>query len=176
LFTEDDSPGEDFLADVVQKWEQAADGFKSPGLRVVKFRLAMVLSGSGGALKELARPVRWGVGSPLGTGRQIISWIHIDDLCELFAWAVQDESVKGIYNAVAPEVVTNREFTVALGQQLHRPLWLPPLPGVVLRLMLGEMSDMVIKGSRVSCEKVMRQGFQFRFPRLQEALGNLLPR
>jgi uncharacterized protein (TIGR01777 family) len=176
LFKEEDAPGSDFLAGIVQKWEQAADGFESPGLRLVKFRFGIVLSEKGGALRELVWPVRWGVGAPLGTGRQIMSWIHIDDLCELFAWAAEDESVKGTFNAVAPEPVTNHAFNLALGQQLRRPLWLPPIPGVVLRLLLGEMAVMVIKGSNVSCEKVIRQGFEFRFPRLHEALCDLLPR
>lgn len=175
LFKEEDAPGTDFLARVVERWEQAAEGLESAGLRLVKVRTGIVLSEKGGALKEMAVPVKWMVGSPLGTGRQIVSWIHIDDLCELFAWAVEINFVTGALNAVAPQPVTNREFTQALGHQLHRPLWLPPVPGVILRLLLGEMADMVINGSRISCEKAVGMGFQFRFPRLQDALRDLLP-
>lgn len=173
-FNEDDRPGEDFLASVVVKWERAADGLEAPGLRLVKIRTGIVLSDRGGALKEMLWPVRWGVGAPLGNGRQVMSWIHIDDLCELIAWVVRTDSIRGPLNAVAPNPVTNREFTFALARQLKRPLWLPGVPAVVLRLMLGQMADMVLYGSRISCEKIAQQGFQFRFPYLAQALENLL--
>lgn len=174
LLTEESRSGTDYLAQVVHEWEQQVDRIASLGIRVVKIRIGIVLSEKGGALKEMATPVRWGVGSPLGTGRQVVSWIHLDDLCEIFVRAIEDNGLVGVYNAVAPHPVTNREMTRAMARVLKRPLWLPPVPGFVLRMLVGEMADLVVNGSLISSKKIVDAGFVFKFPGLEGALQDLL--
>lgn len=174
LLTEESEPGKDFLASVVVAWEKEVDQITSLGIRVAKIRTGIVLSERGGALKEMANPIRWGVGSPLGTGRQMLSWIHLDDLCNLFIKTVEDESMKGAYNGVSPHAVTNREITKAIAKVLKRPLWLPPVPGFILRLILGGMAEVVVNGSHVSSAKIQKAGFNFQFPELESALKDLL--
>lgn len=170
-FTEDSEPGTDFLAEVVTAWEQEADQLQNA--RLVKVRIGVVLGKDAGALPEIARPVRFGVGAPLGTGDQCISWIHLDDLCDIFIRSVEDETLQGAYNATAG-VVTNRELTKAIAQTLGKPLWLPAVPGFILRLFLGEMATIVLEGSNVTSDKIRQAGFSFTFDTLDKALGNLL--
>lgn len=172
-FVETDGPGSDFLASVVVQWEKEMEKLQLPGIRLVIIRIGIVLSPRGGALKEMMTPVKWGVGAPLGNGKQVMSWIHIDDLCELFSWAIGNKGLHGTFNAVAPNPISNREFTRALGRHLHRPVWLPAIPGFVLRLMLGEMADLVRYGSRVSSEAAVKNGFRFRYEYLNDALLGL---
>jgi uncharacterized protein (TIGR01777 family) len=174
LLTEASKPGTDFLSKVVIRWENEVDSISTLGIRVARIRIGIVLSDKGGALKEMARPVRWGVGSPLGTGKQIVSWIHLDDLCGMFIKAVEDVTMSGAYNAVAPYPVTNREMTNAIANVLHRSLWLPPVPGFVLSMLVGEMAEIVLNGSNVSSERIQKTGFKFQFPQLTEALKDLL--
>ena len=174
LLTEEYPAGKDFLADVTRQWEEEIDRIATLGIRVVKLRIGIVLSDKGGALVELARTVRWSVGSPLGSGDQHISWIHIDDVCAMFVRAVDDESMHGPYNATGPYAVTNRELTKAIARALHRPMFLPAVPAFVLRLVLGEMADIVLRGSRVSSGKMQDEGFLFRFDTLEKAVGDLL--
>lgn len=173
-FTEDSKSGNDFLARVVRNWEAEVDRIKNK--RVVKLRTGIVLSEKGGALKEMMNPIRWGVGAPLGTGEQYMSWIHIDDLCRMFIKAVEDNSMHGVYNASGPSAVTNLELTRAIARTLNKPLWLPAVPSFILKIMLGEMSEMVLKGSIVSSRKIQDAGFQFQYPELNLALENLLIR
>lgn len=173
-FTEESSPGRDFLASVVVRWEQETERFRELGCRVVKPRIGVVLSREGGALKEIVRPIRWGVGAALGDGTQWMSWIHIDDLCALIAYALENPQVQGVYNAVSPQPITNLELTREIASQLNRKIILPPVPSFVLRAMLGEMADLVTKGSKVSGARITQAGFQFTFPRLPEALAHLL--
>jgi uncharacterized protein len=170
-FTEVSQPGEGFLADVVSAWEHEADQLKDK--RLVKIRIGVVFSKNDGALKEIAKPVRWGVGAPLGSGEQYVSWIHLDDLCAIFIKAVEDESLNGGYNATAGSV-TNRELTKAIAKTLHKPLWLPSVPGFALKLVLGEMADLVLYGSNVSSNKIKQAGFTFKYNTLEKALNNLL--
>jgi len=176
VFTESDGPGNDFLASVVAAWEEETSRFESLGLRVVKLRVGIVLSNSGGALKEIARPVRWFVGAPLGTGQQLISWIHVDDVCRLFAEAIENISMQGVYNGTAPNPVTNRVLTESIARAMNRKIWLPPIPGFMLYFILGELADAVLKGSLVSSQKIQKTGFTFRFPGLGSALNDLLKR
>ena len=171
LFTEQSKPGTDFMADVVTAWEHEADQLK--GKRLVKIRTGVVLSKNDGALKEIARPVRFGFGAPLGTGEQYVSWIHIDDICAMFITSVEDESMQGAYNGVTG-AVTNRELTRAIAKVLHKPLWLPAVPAFALRLFLGEMSYLVLYGSNVSSSKIRETGFTFGFNNLNDALNDLL--
>lgn len=173
-FREGDKPGEDFLASVVRKWESEVDQIMSLGLRVVKVRVGIVLSRDEGALKEMARPVRFYVGAPLGSGEQKLSWIHVDDVCRVFELAIENESVEGPLNAVGPQPVSNRKLTQAIARTLNRPLILPPIPAPVLKWLLGEMSDLALKGSSVSNEKLIRSGFEYKFPTLEGALRDLL--
>lgn len=172
-FTEASAGGEGFLADVVKAWEREAEQLKDK--RLVMIRTGVVLSKNDGALKEIARPVRLGVGAALGTGNQYVSWIHLDDLCDIFIKAVEDENMHGPYNATAG-AVTNHELTKAIAKTLHRPLWLPGAPGFALRMFLGEMADLVLYGSKVTSNKIRKAGFSFKFDTLEKALNNLLAR
>jgi uncharacterized protein len=174
LFTEDDNRGTDFLANVVYHWENAVDQISTLGIRVVKIRTGIVLSEQGGALKELIKPVKFYVGAPLGSGEQVMSWIHLDDLCRIFIKAVEDETLQGAYNGVAPNPVTNKEFTRSLGKVLHKPIILPGVPSFALKFLLGEMAGMVLKGAKISSAKIQKAGFQFKFSNLENALSDLL--
>ncbi|MBX2968789.1 MAG: TIGR01777 family oxidoreductase [Cyclobacteriaceae bacterium] len=174
VFAEDSKPGSDFLASVVNDWETEINHIQELNIRTAKIRIGIVLSEKGGALKEMANPVRWGVGAPLGSGQQYMSWIHIDDLCRMFVYAMKKEHLQGAYNGVGPLWVSNKELTKAIAKALKKPLWLPPVPGFVLKLMLGEMADLVLKGSKVSGEKIAQAGFTYHYPDLDGALTNLL--
>lgn len=176
VFTEESKAGNDFLADVTKRWEKETDAFLELGIRVVKIRIGIVLSKHGGALEEIARPVKYFVGAPLGSGDQFMSWIHIDDLCYLFAKAIEDPAMHGAYNGVSPYPLTNRELTKAIAKAFGRPLLLPPIPSFVLKLILGEMSDLVLQGNKVSAARVIQAGYEFRFPDIHQALRDLLRR
>ena len=174
VVTEEGKPGEDFLSKVVMAWEHAVDDIASLGIRVSKIRIGIVLSEKGGALKEMAAPIKWGVGSPLGTGKQVVSWIHLDDLCYMFLKVIEDTSMSGAYNGVSVQPVTNVIMTKSIAKILKCPLWLPSVPTFVLKLILGEMADIVVNGRNVSSEKIQRTGFKFRFSNLEDALRDLL--
>ena len=175
-FTESDPAGNDFLAETCKEWEQAADKFKELHIRTVKLRTGVVLTKHGGALSRMTTPVTMGLGSALGSGKQYLPWIHIDDLCEIYIKAIEDINMEGAYNAVAPEQVTNREFTRTLAVALAKPFWLPNVPAPFLKLLFGEMADILLKGSRISSDKITTDGFVFRFAFLKEALNELLPK
>ena len=166
--------GDDFLATVTKEWEAAIDEIAQTGLRTVKLRIGIVLSEKGGALKEMAKPIRWGIGAPLGRGDQFMSWIHLDDLCQMFIFAMENDNLKGIYNAVGPHPDTNKLITKTLATVLKKPLILPNVPGFVLKIVLGEMASMVLGGSKVSAEKISETGFEFKFPELKTAVADLL--
>jgi len=173
IYAEESKPGTDFLAQVTKQWEDEVDKIASLGIRVVKLRIGIVLSNEGGALVEMSRPVRYGIGAPLGTGKQYVSWIHIDDLCRMFMQAVEDDRLEGAYNAVC-SWVTNKDLTEAIANVLKRPLWLPPVPVFVMRIIVGEMAMIVVNGSKVSSEKIRASGFHFQYPELTGALKDLL--
>jgi uncharacterized protein (TIGR01777 family) len=173
IFTETDAPASDFLGTVCQKWEEAADQFTSINIRTVKIRTATVLSSNDGALGKMLGPVKKGFGAALGNGDQYLPWIHIDDLCDIYIKAIEDETMRGAYNAVAPEHKTNKEFMRELAKTFNKPFWFPKAPSFVLKMMLGEMSDLVLKGSRVSSEKIIAKGFKYKFPLLSPALKDL---
>ena len=171
-FVEESNPGNDFLAQVVKTWEGEVDNIQNK--RVVKLRIGIVLSEKGGALKEMMLPIRWGLGTPLGTGKQYISWIHLDDLCRMFVKAVENSSMNGVYNATGPYAVTNFELTRAIAKALHKPLWLPSTPAFVLSILVGEIADIVVNGSVVSSKKIQQTGFEFLHQTLDKALKDLL--
>jgi uncharacterized protein (TIGR01777 family) len=174
IFREADPPGTDFLAQVTKQWEAEADTLTSLGLRVVKMRLGVVLAKNGGALKPIASTVKRYVGAPLGSGNQFISWIHLDDVCGMFIKAIADGKINGPVNAVAPEPVTNKQLTKMIASKLHKPMVLPAVPAFVLRLALGEMADIVLEGAKVSPEKILQIGYEYKFRTLEEALTDLL--
>lgn len=174
-FTEADPAGKGFLATVCEQWEKAADRFKDAGIRTVKIRTGIVLASEGGILPQMSTPVRMGLGTPLGNGKQSIPWIHIQDLCRIYLRAIQDKSWSGAYNAVAPEVMTNRTFTKALAAFFHKPYWPVPIPGFTLKWVLGERSELLLKGSKVTSTRLAESSFHFEFPELIAALTNLHP-
>lgn len=173
--TEQTPEGTGFLAAVSGEWERAADEIAKLGIRTVKLRTGVVLSADGGALKTIAMPARFGVGAPLGTGKQWMSWIHLDDICRLHIAALENESWHGVYNAVTEEPVRNTTLTKAICRQLHRPQWLPPVPAFLLKLALGEMAGMVLGSNRVINQRIAEEtDFQYKFPELEAALSDTL--
>lgn len=171
---EDSRHGDDFLAEVCQKWEAEVDKIAETDLRTVKIRVGIVLSSEAGALYEIAKPVRMYAGAPLGSGKQYMSWIHIDDICRMFIHAIENEQLEGAYNGTAPTPVTNAALTKITADVLEKPLLLPNVPKIALEMMFGEMAEIVLKGSKVSCKKIMDSGFEFHFPTAQEAVQDLL--
>lgn len=170
IVTEESAYAHGFLSEVAQAWEKAAWQMHELNIRTAIFRIGLVLSDQGGALPQMARPVKFLAGSPLGSGKQFMSWIHIDDLCRLFIKALEEPQFTGVYNAVAPNPVTNEEFTKALAEVMHRPLMMPKIPAFGLKLVLGEMSEVVLDSSRVSSAKVQNTGFSFEYNFIDEAL------
>jgi uncharacterized protein len=171
---DEDAPlGDDFLAETCIAWEREAMLAAALGARVVLMRTGVVLDAHGGALAKMLPPFKLGVGGPVAGGSQYVSWIHLDDLAGLFRAAIADERWSGPVNATAPEPVSNRELSKALGRALHRPAALP-VPGVALRLLYGEMAEIVTTGQRVLPAKALVLGYEFRHPHLQEALQSAL--
>lgn len=173
-FLETDPPGQDFMARVTAAWEKEIDKINGTGLRVVKIRTGVVLSRNGGALEKLAMPVRFFVGAPLGSGQQVVNWIHIDDLCRFYMNAVEESTIHGAYNAVTPHPVTNQVLTEEIARALKRPLWLPSVPAFMVKLMAGEVAQVVLEGGPISSEKIQSTGFKFRFTTIREAVRDLL--
>jgi len=173
VFYESAMAHDDFLGQTCLRWEESADQFMNLGIRTVKIRAGIVLSRQVGALSRLSLPIRLGVGAPIGTGRQYMPWIHMEDLCGIFIHALENPQLKGAYNAVAPEHSTNREFTARVARELRRPLWFPRIPAWFMKLLFGEMSVMLLEGSRVSSEKIREAGYEFQFPELTPALKQL---
>lgn len=174
LLHEDSPAGNDFLAEVTSKWEEASQEIEKQGIRTVKIRVGVVLSPHSGALTKLLQPVRLGLGAPLGSGDQYMSWIHIDDIARIFVKALEDETMQGVYNGVAPMPVTNAEMTKKLASVVHRPAFLPNVPAFILKMMLGEMASIVLEGNKVACDKIVNAGFEFQHPDLTNALKDLL--
>ncbi|MCC5943593.1 MAG: TIGR01777 family oxidoreductase [Bernardetiaceae bacterium] len=171
--TEADLPGQDFLARVTQKWEDAAEEAKEV-TRTVKLRVGIVLSDKGGALLQIAKPIKFYAGAALASGKQYLSWIHIDDLARMFLYAIENENMSGTFNAVAPNPVTNSTITRMIADVLDKKLILPNVPAPVLYLALGEQANLVIGGLRVSCEKIKEAGFEFAYSDAQDAIRDLL--
>ena len=176
IFKEKNKAANDFVGKTCFLWEQASEQFEELGIRTVRLRIGIVLMEDAGALEQMAKPVRMGLGAVLGSGRQYLPWIHWKDLVSLFSKAMTDSRMKGPYNAVAPSFVTNEEFTRALGRVLGKPIWLPKAPGFVLKAILGERASLLLQGSRISAEKVIDSGFKFEYPELEPALKDLLER
>jgi uncharacterized protein (TIGR01777 family) len=168
IYTETDKAGNDFLGDVCQQWEQAAQQFSALNIPVTILRTGIVLSKKGGALEKMRTPII----SPLGSGKQYLSWIHIDDLCELYIQTIEKNMI-GIFNAVAPEYHTSKSFSKILAKNIKRPFLPIAVPGFLLKLVFGELAVILLKGSRLSPKKAETTGFQFKFETLSAALSNL---
>jgi hypothetical protein len=162
-------PGGDFLAEAVKVWEAEAAAAEKLGLRVVLVRTGVVLDRAGGALAKMLPPFRAGIGGPVAGGRQYLPWIHLDDLVGIYLAALDDPAWSGPINASAPEPVTNREFSKALGRALHRPAF-APVPAFALRILYGEMADIITTGQRAIPKRATELGYAFRHPDLDEAL------
>ena len=162
-----------FLGEVVSVWEDAVDGFSELDIAVSKVRIGLVLSNKGGALKEIVKPVKLGVGSAFGDGKQWQSWIHIQDLANLFLYLLENQ-ITGVYNGVAPNPVSNAELTKTAASVLKKPLFMPNIPKFLMKLILGEMHIILFESQRVSSKKITQKGFHFKFHHLEPALKDLL--
>lgn len=169
-FTEDAPADKEFLGDTCHQWEQSIEPVAQLNKRLVKLRIGIVLSKEGGALKEFIKPLKFGVAAILGNGKQMISWIHIDDLVSMFITSIEHENISGVYNAVAPAPVSNKELTLQLAKS-RKKFYLPfYVPSFILKLILGEMSVEVLKSATVSSAKIQQAGFIFRFPDIKTAI------
>lgn len=173
LMTEESAPAQDFMGTCCIKWEEAVDEGEKFNLRIVKFRTGVVLDKKGAALPKLALPVKLGIGSPLGDGKQWTSWIHWHDAVDLYLYAIINTKLRGVYNMVGPEPVTNKQLTQAVAKQLHRPLWAPNVPAFAIKLLVGEMATVVLGSTKVSSHKIEHSGFKFKYPELAGALKNI---
>ena len=165
--------GDTFLSETVDQWEKAAQAAMKFNVRVVLLRTAVVLGAQGGALERMLLPFKLFVGGPLGAGRQWFPWVHVDDLTSVVLFALSNEDLDGPVNVVAPESVTMKEFCSSLAKAMHRPSW-APVPGFILKIILGEMSQLVLTGRRVVPKALERHGFVFKYPRLDAALADVL--
>jgi uncharacterized protein (TIGR01777 family) len=174
-FTEDAPADTAFLGETCRIWEQNIQGVTDAGKRLVVFRIGIVLSNTGGALVEFKKPIRLGFAAILGNGKQFISWIHIDDLCGMFIKAIEDQEMQGVYNAVSPEIVTNKNLTLALAKSMRHRFFIPiHVPAFLLRWVLGEMSVEILKSAKVSSFKIQGTGFQYQYPNLSAAIQQLI--
>ena len=171
--TEDTGPGDDFLARVCTAWEREAAAAERHGVRVVRVRTGVVLDRGGGALAKMLPFFRLGIGGPVAGGRQHLPWIHVDDLVGIYLAALDGAGWSGPVNATAPSPATNREFSRALGRALRRPA-IAPVPGLAIRMLYGEMAQIVVNGQRVVPERTRALGFRFAHPDLDEALRSAL--
>ena len=173
-FVETDKPASGFLGETCVLWEQSITPVEALQKRLVKIRIGIVLSNEGGALAEFKKPVKLGVAGILGDGGQVVSWIHIDDLCRIFMYAIENENLSGVYNAVAPVPVTNKALTLELAKKMRGKFFIPlHVPAFVLKIMLGDRSIEVLKSTTVSDAKIKQSGFTFLFPTVDVALGQL---
>jgi uncharacterized protein (TIGR01777 family) len=171
LMYETNAPARDFISQCCVLWEAAVDEGQKFGVRILKFRTGVVLDKDGGALPTLAKPIKLYIGSPIGSGKQWVPWIHWQDVVNMYLLGIENKNLSGVYNMVAPNPVTNKQLTQAVAKQLHKPLWAPNVPGFVLKLLLGEMSSIVLGSTKVSAQKIEDAGFKFKFTNLEAALS-----
>jgi uncharacterized protein (TIGR01777 family) len=164
---------DNFLGNVVVKWEESTDKFATLGLKVCKLRTGIVLSSKGGALVEMLKTIKLGLGSSFGSGKQIQSWIHIHDIAALYYFAINN-NLEGVYNAVSPNPVTNEELTFSIAKVLRKPLFMPNVPKFIMKLILGEMHELLFEDRHLSANKIIDEGFVFKFKTIDNALKNIL--
>jgi uncharacterized protein (TIGR01777 family) len=174
ICTEDMKPANDFLGYTCQKWEDSIDFIENLNIRTVKIRTGLVLGKNDGFLKKLIPLFKYRFGSALGSGKQYMPWIHVDDLCAIYLQAISDASMEGPYNAAICDNTTNTLFSKTLARVFGYSIWLPNVPAFVLKLVMGEMAKIVLTGRRVSSDKIEQTGFKFKFNNLEEALRNCL--
>lgn len=174
ICTEDMKPANDFLGYTCQKWEDSIDFIENLNIRTVKIRTGLVLGRNDGFLKKLIPLFKYRLGSALGSGKQYMPWIHVDDLCAIYLQAISDASMEGPYNAAICDNTTNTVFSKTLARVFGYSIWLPNVPAFVLKLVMGEMAKIVLTGRRVSSDKIEQTGFKFKFNNLEEALRNCL--
>ena len=174
-FTEEMPADDSFLGETCRLWENSIQPVEAFGKRLVILRTGIVLGKGGGALQEFKKPVNFGIAGILGSGLQMVSWIHLQDLCKMYLFAIEQENLKGVFNAVGPNPATNKELTIAIAQKLKGSFFIPfGVPEFVLKLMLGEMSIEILKSATVSAKKIKSAGFKFSFATLPSALEDLL--
>lgn len=176
LMKETDPPGEGFIPKSCIQWENSIKEVATTGVRTVAMRMGIVLSTRGGALERFLQPLNFFAAAYFGDGQQWYSWIHIDDACRMFQYALENEHLEGFYNAVAPNPVRNKEFTAVIVEASGKPALTLPAPEFALRLVFGEMADTILNSNKISCEKIQKAGFEFQYPALQHALRDLLKR
>ncbi|MFZ6024797.1 MAG: TIGR01777 family oxidoreductase [Bacteroidota bacterium] len=173
-FTEDMPYYPGFLGDTCKAWEESIEPVTASGKRLVRLRTGIVLSRTGGAITEFKKPIRAGIIPIFGSGKQVVSWIHVEDLCKLFLYAIENKETQGSYNAVAPNPVTSKALMIALAKRMGRSWALPvPVPAFILKILLGEMSIEILKSATVSSGKIEAAGFRFSYPTIEQAVGNL---
>jgi uncharacterized protein (TIGR01777 family) len=170
LLNEESGPGSDFPALCCIEWEKAVDEAKALNIPVLKFRTGVILTEKGGALPELAGPIKSGIGAPLGSGKQWIPWIHIDDAISMYLHGIQNRDCIGTYNMAAPHPVSNEEMTKAIARHFHKKLWLPNIPAFALKIIMGEMCTIVLSSTKAASSKIENTGFQFKYSDLELAL------
>jgi uncharacterized protein len=173
ILTENSAYADTFLADVCIQWEAEVEKINNSIQKAI-LRVGIVLDKNEGALAEIAKPVNFWLGAPLGNGKQIVSWIHVEDLCRMFQYAIENENIKGIYNAVAPKPVSNIFLTNEIAKILKKPCFLPPVPQFILSIIIGEMAAVVLSSQNVSSERIEKAGFTFLYPELKPALEQIL--
>jgi uncharacterized protein (TIGR01777 family) len=174
-FVETDPAAANFLGDTCRQWEDSIKPVAGPGTRLVIFRFGIVLAGEGGALTEFKKPLKTRVAAVIGNGKQIVSWIHIHDLCRLIQYALEEKALRGIFNAVAPVPVSNETLTTVLAERMYGNFYIKTnVPRLALKIMMGERSVEVLKSTTVSSSKIQHAGFDFRFPQIQQAISNLI--
>lgn len=171
----EDSPTADksFMVDCCQQWENAADQMTPLGIRTVKFRIGVVMAKEGGALAEIVNPLRFGLGAYFGDGQAWWSWIHREDVCRAFAWAIENQQAEGVFNLVAPSPVRGKVLVKAIAKAMRQPAIMVPAPSFVLRLIFGEMSAVILNSNRVSADKLISAGFVFKWPEVNAALSDI---
>lgn len=174
-FTEDDPPAVGYLGETCKAWEESIEPVKQLGKRLVKLRTGIVLSNRGGALLEYKKPLKFGMATILGSGRQMISWIHIEDLCRMYCFAIEQQQLHDAYNAVSPHPVSNKNLVIELARKKRGSFYVPIyVPGFALKLILGEMSIEVLKSTTVSNQKIRLASFRYSFPTIESCLGHLV--
>lgn len=173
ILTEDSGPGFGFMAECCKQWEEAVNNGKSQGIRIVKLRTGFVLAKGEGALASLEKPIKFFAGAPLGSGRQWIPWVHVDDIVSMYVNATENPLISGAYNACAPFPVTNATLTRAIAAKLHRPVWPFNVPEKMLKIILGEMSDVVFISTNTSAQKLLSADFKFKYTQLNDALSDI---